>query len=79
MQSAVVPMPDDVYGEKACLFVVPKAGTSISLDEINAYLERNGVAKMRWPERLELVDEMPMTPTRKIIKGALAKKIRHNS
>ncbi|MBX9841273.1 MAG: acyl--CoA ligase [Xanthobacteraceae bacterium] len=79
MQSAIVPMPDDVYGEKACLFVVPRPGSSISLDEINAYLEHNGVAKMRWPERLELIEEMPMTPTRKIIKGALAEKLRHVS
>jgi non-ribosomal peptide synthetase component E (peptide arylation enzyme) len=26
---------------------------------------------MKWPERLELIAEMPLTPTRKIIKGAL--------
>ena len=40
---------------------------------MTGYLEENGVAKMRWPERLEIVDEMPMTPTRKIQKGELAK------
>ena len=39
----------------------------------SAYLDKNGVAKMRWPERLETVSEMPMTPTRKIIKDELAK------
>jgi non-ribosomal peptide synthetase component E (peptide arylation enzyme) len=26
---------------------------------------------MKWPERLEVVEAMPMTPTRKIIKGQL--------
>ena len=40
---------------------------------MTAYLEANGVAKMRWPERLETVDAMPMTPTRKIIKDELVK------
>ncbi len=30
---------------------------------------------MRWPERLEIVDELPSTPTRKIRKGELAKRV----
>jgi cyclohexanecarboxylate-CoA ligase len=77
LQSAIVPMPDDVYGERACLFVVPHGGKSITLGEVTAYLERHGVAKMRWPERLEVIDEMPMTPTRKIIKGVLAARARN--
>jgi acyl-CoA synthetase (AMP-forming)/AMP-acid ligase II len=76
LQSAVVPMPDDVFGEKACLFVVPQAGRSITLTEVNAYLNDHGIAKMRWPEHLEIIDEMPMTPTRKIIKGKLIERLR---
>lgn len=71
--AAVVPMPDDVLGERMCLFVTLAPGTSLSFEEMTGYLEENGVAKMRWPERLEIVDEMPMTPTRKIQKGELAK------
>ncbi|MEE2968611.1 MAG: class I adenylate-forming enzyme family protein [Pseudomonadota bacterium] len=73
VQAAIVARPDDVYGEKACLFVELVPDGSIGLDEMTAHLEENGVAKMRWPERLEIVDEMPMTPTRKIIKDELAK------
>lgn len=79
LQSAIVPMPDDVYGEKACLFVVPHGDKSITLIELTSYLEQHGVAKLRWPERLELIDEMPMTPTRKIIKGVLAARARNLS
>ena len=74
MSSAVVAMPDEVYGEKACLFVVPVNGEEVSLDEINAFLGQNGIAKVRWPERLEVIAEMPMTPTRKIIKGVLTER-----
>lgn len=73
VQAAVVPVPDDVLGEKGCLFVELVPGASLSLDELTAWLDTNGVAKMRWPERLETVDEMPMTPTRKIIKDKLIK------
>ena len=73
--SAVVPMPDPILGEKACLFVQLKPGESITLQEVLDYLQESGVAKMRWPERLETIDTMPMTPTRKIIKGELTKEL----
>jgi cyclohexanecarboxylate-CoA ligase/acyl-CoA synthetase len=71
LQSAIVPMPDEVMGEKACAFIVPRVGDSVILDEICEWLRQNDVAKMKWPERVELIDEMPVTPTRKIIKGLL--------
>ncbi|MCG6874137.1 MAG: AMP-binding protein [Betaproteobacteria bacterium] len=72
MQSAIVPMPDPVVGEKACCFIVPRPGSAPALDELCAYLQERGVAKYKLPERLETVAEMPLTPTRKIIKGRLA-------
>ena len=75
MQSAMAPMPDPTLGERACLFVTLVPGTELSLDEVCAYLAENQVAKMRWPERLEIIDAMPMTPTRKIIKAALVRLI----
>ena len=75
LQSAIVPMPDPVLGEKACCCVVLKPGRTLSLDDLCAWLERQGVAKFKWPERLVPIEAMPMTPTRKIIKGALVKMI----
>jgi len=38
-----------------------------------AWLAQQQVAKLKWPERLETIDAMPLTPTRKIIKGELMK------
>ncbi|MBV8511943.1 MAG: acyl--CoA ligase, partial [Xanthobacteraceae bacterium] len=64
MQCAIVPMPDEVMGEKACAFIVPRPGASVTLDEVCAWLRHHGIAKMKWPERVELISEMPMTPTR---------------
>ncbi|WP_170181847.1 class I adenylate-forming enzyme family protein [Phreatobacter stygius] len=72
---AIVPMPDPVLGERACCFVVLHAGAGIDLDKLRAWLARHDVAKTKWPERLELIDEMPMTPTRKIKKAELAKRV----
>jgi cyclohexanecarboxylate-CoA ligase len=71
LMSAIAPVPDEVLGERACLYVQLRPGTSITLEECCAWLDSNGVAKMKWPERLVTLDEMPMTPTRKVIKGAL--------
>ncbi len=74
--SAMVPMPDPVLGEKGCLFVQFKPGETMTLEDVTAYLAERGVAKMRWPERLESIEAMPMTPTRKIVKGELVKELK---
>jgi non-ribosomal peptide synthetase component E (peptide arylation enzyme) len=64
-------MPDPVMGEKACLFVQLQPEATLTLTQVQDYLAAKNVAKMKWPERLEVVEAMPMTPTRKIIKGQL--------
>jgi cyclohexanecarboxylate-CoA ligase len=72
MQSAIVPMPDPVLGERACAFITlrnPK--DPVSLDEVVNYLLEKNIAKNKVPERLVIIPEMPLTPTRKIIKGRL--------
>jgi non-ribosomal peptide synthetase component E (peptide arylation enzyme) len=70
-QVAVVAMPDPRLQERACAFVVPKAGETVTLEEITAYLEARQVAKYKWPERLEVVSEFPTTPSGKIQKFRL--------
>jgi cyclohexanecarboxylate-CoA ligase len=69
-------MPDPILGERACCCVVLKPGMTLSLDALCVWLEGQGVAKLKWPERLVPVAEMPMTPTRKVIKSALAAVLR---
>jgi acyl-coenzyme A synthetase/AMP-(fatty) acid ligase len=72
LQSAIVPMPDPVLGERACAFVTLRPGVAApQLEELCAYLLEKGIAKLKLPERLVVVAEMPLTPTRKIIKGKL--------
>jgi cyclohexanecarboxylate-CoA ligase len=72
LQSAIVPMPDAVLGEKACAFVTLRPGAmEPTLAELCEYLLARQIAKNKLPERLVIIAEMPLTPTRKIIKSKL--------
>ncbi len=71
-EAAVVAMPDARLGERACAFVVPRPGAGApSLAELNAFLLRERIAKQYLPERLEVVEQMPKTPSGKIQKFQL--------
>ena len=71
LDAAVVAMPDPRLGERACCFVHLVAGADLDLDGLRKHLASQGVAKSYWPERLEIVDEMPRTATGKIQKYLL--------
>ena len=73
--AAIVPVPDSVLGERACCCITVAGDSAPTLEDICAYLDENGVAKLRWPERLEVVDAMPLTATRKIVKGKLVERL----
>jgi cyclohexanecarboxylate-CoA ligase len=69
---AIVAMSDERLGERACAFVVlADPDTELDFEEMQAYLLRQRVAKPYWPERLELVSELPRTPSGKIQKFVL--------
>ena len=70
---AIAALPDPIMGERACCFAVLKPGASLSLDDIRAWMTTHEIGKTKWPERLEIVSEMPLTPTRKIKKADLVK------
>jgi cyclohexanecarboxylate-CoA ligase len=70
-ECAVVAMPDDRLSERACVFVRPKADAQLDLGELTCFLAAQGMAKPYWPERLELLTEMPRTPSGKIQKFKL--------
>lgn len=72
---AVVRMPDERLGEKACAFVVTRDGADFTLDDMQAALGEVGVAKYKWPERLELVPELPTTASGKVQKYVLEQEL----
>ncbi|MFC9358349.1 AMP-binding protein [Rhodococcus sp. NPDC057014] len=76
---AIVAMPDARLGEKACAFISPRGTSSIDLAEICRFLEKHGVAKYKWPERLETLAELPATSSGKIQKFELVKLLSENN
>jgi cyclohexanecarboxylate-CoA ligase len=68
---AVVGYPDARLGERGCAFIVSKSGTTIDLAAMQAYLAECKMAKQFWPERVELVAELPRTASGKIQKFKL--------
>jgi cyclohexanecarboxylate-CoA ligase len=70
-EAAIVAMPDPRLVERACAFVTLRDGASLDLERVRAHLDAEGVAKHFWPERLEILDAMPRTPTGKIQKFVL--------
>lgn len=69
--AAIVAYPDERMGERACAFVVPKAGQSFTFDEMTRYFDEVKLTKQYRPERLEVIDQLPSTPSGKVQKFRL--------
>ncbi len=70
MDAAVIGIPDARLGERTCACVVPRAGRSLGFDEVVGFL-RPKIATYKLPEVVEVLSEMPRTPTGKIQKEPL--------
>lgn len=68
---AIVGCPDRRLGERVCAFVSLKPGARFDFQEMVGYLEGRQVAKQYWPERLEIVEDLPRTPSGKLQKFKL--------
>ncbi|MGH2829778.1 MAG: AMP-binding protein [Actinomycetota bacterium] len=68
---AVVGMPDAAVGERACAFVVPRPGATLTLESLVAHLASLKIAKQKFPERLEIRDSLPQTASGKTARAAL--------
>ncbi len=73
--TAVVAMPDPLLGERACACVVLRPGTALTLAELVRFLEERGIARFKLPERLEVLDALPMTSVGKVSKAALRERV----
>jgi non-ribosomal peptide synthetase component E (peptide arylation enzyme) len=74
LHAAIVGVPDPRLGERNCLCVIPRPGQTLTLDEVVGYL-RDGVATYKLPETIEIFDELPFTPTGKIQRHVLVKRV----
>jgi pyochelin biosynthesis protein PchD len=72
----VVAMPDPVYGEKACAFIIPYAQSRVpDVSALARFLVEQGVAKFKIPERLEIIEAFPLTRVGKIDRATLRKTV----
>ena len=69
---ACVPMPDPVLGERMCAFAILREGHALRLDELVAFLAEKGLARFKLPERLEVVDDFPLSKFGKVAKNVLS-------
>jgi non-ribosomal peptide synthetase component E (peptide arylation enzyme) len=73
---AVVAMPDEMVIERACAYLVPRPGEKApDVRTLGAFLETLGLAKFKFPERIEVVNAFPVTRVGKLDKAQLRKTI----
>lgn len=72
---AIVKMPDKLIGEKACAYVVPKKEHALTFEDLTKFCEEKQIAKYKWPERLEVIDKLPLSAGGKVHKKLLEEEI----
>lgn len=65
-QACVVPVRDEVLGERVALLAVPQPGEPVELGDVTGYLREAGLSKAKWPEFVYLVDALPQTKVGKL-------------
>ncbi|WP_235200654.1 class I adenylate-forming enzyme family protein [Polycyclovorans algicola] len=69
-EAAVIGIPDEKWGETVLAIVVPKAGQSITLEELRDFAAQS-LARFKLPRVLEVIDVMPRNSNGKVQKPQL--------
>jgi len=75
VEAATCGYADPIMGEKVCLFAVTQPDVELALAEVTSFLKDQGVAKFKWPERLEIIDSLPRNPLNKVQRHLLAQRL----
>ena len=75
-QAAVIGIPDERLGEVGIAFVVSGSGDPANGAEILAWC-RDQMANYKVPRRIEIVDELPLNATGKVVKDELRARVAH--
>ena len=71
---ACVPIPDPVLGERMCACVILRQGDALTLQQLVQFLMNEEIAKHKLPERLEILEEFPLSPLGKVSKKDLTER-----
>ncbi len=77
--AACIPLPDPQLGERMCACVLLRDGARLQLDELKQFLINKEIAKYKLPERLEIMDEFPLSAFGKVSKKRLAEMMLHKA
>lgn len=70
-QASIVGIADPERGEMVVAFVIPADGASFGFADMTAHLDRLGLARQKFPERLHVVDALPLNSVGKVQKNEL--------
>lgn len=73
--AAVVGLPDERVGELVCAVIVAASSGAPKLKELKAYLRERGLAPFKQPDKLVVLDELPVTAVGKISKRELVRRL----
>ena len=65
---AIVGLPDDKTGERACAVIVPRASVQPDVASLRDFLDARGVAKFKVPEQVAIWDALPKNDAGKVLK-----------
>jgi len=74
-EAAVVAMPHERLGEGVCVFLVTRDLVPLELAELQSFMEHAGLAKQKWPQRIELSVALEKTASGKVRKDVLRKRV----
>jgi 2,3-dihydroxybenzoate-AMP ligase len=69
--AVVVPVADEVFGERVCLVAVAESEQDLRLDRVRELFAEHGIAHYKIPEQLQIVAELPLTAVGKVDKAAV--------
>jgi acyl-CoA synthetase (AMP-forming)/AMP-acid ligase II len=73
-QAAVIGIPDDRLGEVGMAFVVPAPGAQLDAAEVVEWA-RGAMANYKAPRAVEIIDELPLNATGKVVKDELRARV----
>ena len=74
-EAAVVAKKDPARGEVAVAFVIVKENHSAKFDELRDFCRDQGLAQWKLPREIHFIDDLPRSPTGKVLKRVLVEKL----
>ncbi|HEX5947708.1 MAG TPA: AMP-binding protein [Acidimicrobiales bacterium] len=77
VEAVVVAGPDARLGERVCCFLRPEPGADVpTLEAVRAAMAEAGLGRQKWPEEVHPGDDLPRTPSGKVQKAVLRRRLR---